>query len=101
MELLPVSLSLLWVPDIVIREECVVLIISKNTKSFCFGKKQSVFIECSHGTEVWVSKNLQSLNSNLHNGWEKVNGSAACEDLLNVDAGAFLYHLQHKTEPVT
>lgn len=32
---------------------------------------------------------------------EKVNGSAACEDLLNVDVGAFLYHLQHKREPVT
>lgn len=40
MELLPVSLSLLWVPDVVIREECVVLIISKNTKLFCLRKKK-------------------------------------------------------------
>lgn len=40
MKLLPISLSLLWVPDVVIREECVVLIISKNTKLFCFRKKK-------------------------------------------------------------
>lgn len=52
MNMLPVSLSLLWVPDVVIREECVALIVSKNTKLFCFREKKNLFIACTRGTEV-------------------------------------------------